>query len=51
MNRLKVSPAKSGRLIRFKCTCGHYEDFKNAEASRHNNAHGLVVLDGFQELP
>lgn len=51
MNRVKVLPNKMFRLIRFNCTCGHYEDLKDDKPLLRCNAHETLVLEGFQELP
>jgi len=50
MHRAKVLPVKFGRLIRFKCTCGHSEDRKDDKPSANGNNHEVLVFEGFQEL-
>ena len=50
MRRVKVSPIKFGRLIRFKCTCGHCEDVKDDKSAPRGNEPEVLVLEGFQEL-
>ena len=50
MHRVKVLPIKFGRLIRFKCTCGHCEDLKEDKAPAQGNTREVLVLEGFQEL-
>ena len=50
MHRVKVLPIKFGRLIRFKCTCGHCEDLKDDKPPRQGNTREVLVLEGFQEL-
>jgi len=50
MHPVKVLPVKFGRLIRFKCTCGHCEDLKDAKTSPQQNGHDLLVLEGFHEV-
>ena len=49
MHQVKVLPIKFGRLIRFKCTCGHSEDLKDDKPARPNG-HEVLVLEGFQEI-
>ena len=50
MHRVKVLPVKFGRLIRFKCTCGHCEDQKDDKPPAQRNGREVLVLEGFQEL-
>ena len=50
MHRVKVLPIKFGRLIRFKCTCGHCEDLKEDKPPAQGNTREALVLEGFQEL-
>ena len=50
MHRVKVLPIKFGRLVRFKCTCGHCEDRKDDKLPQHVNGHEILHLEGFQEL-
>jgi len=50
MHRVKVLPIKFGRLIRFKCTCGHSEDQKDDKPPPQGNTREVLVLEGFQEL-
>ena len=50
MHRVKVLPIKFGRLIRFKCTCGHCEDLKEDKPPAQGNTREVLVLEGFQEL-
>ena len=51
MKPVKALSAKSGRLVRFKCTCGHCEDLKENKPSLDGSAQEPLVLEGFQELP
>ena len=48
MHRVKALPIKFGRLIRFKCTCGHCEDLKEDKPLPQGNK--VLVLEGFQDL-
>ncbi len=50
MHQVKVLPIKFGRLIRFKCTCGHCEDLKDDKPPSQGNTREVFVLKGFQEL-
>jgi hypothetical protein len=50
MHRVKVLPIKFGRLIRFKCTCGHSEDVKDDKPLAQGNGHVVLIVPGFQEL-
>ena len=50
MRRVKLLPIKFGRLIRFRCTCGHCEDLKDDRSSPQGNEPEVVVPEGFQEL-
>jgi len=50
MHRVKVLPIKFGRLIRFKCTCGHCQDLKDDKPPSQGNKREVFVLEGFQEL-
>ena len=50
MHRVKVLPIKFGRLIRFKCTCGHSEDQKDEKPLAQGNGRALLIVPGFQEL-
>jgi len=50
MHRVKVLPIKFGRLIRFKCTCGHCEDLKDDKPPPQANTREALILEGFQEL-
>ncbi len=50
MHRVKVLPIKFGRLIRFRCTCGHCEDLKDDKPAPPRNGGEGLVLEGFQEL-
>jgi hypothetical protein len=50
MNAVKVLPVKFGRLVRFRCTCGHCEDFKEDRSIGETDSDALV-LEGLQELP
>jgi len=49
MHPVKVLPVKFGRLIRFKCTCGHCEDRKD-DKPLQGNGHEVLLLEGFQDL-
>ena len=51
MRPVKALPAKFGRLIRFKCTCGHCEDLKDDCPSPQGHGRQVPVLEGFEELP
>jgi hypothetical protein len=51
MSRVKVLPAKLGRLVRFRCTCGHCEDLDEDKLHPKNGEGPSFVLEGFQELP
>ncbi|PYM10406.1 MAG: hypothetical protein DME18_16390 [Verrucomicrobia bacterium] len=50
MKPVKVLPNKSGRWVRFRCTCGHREDLSDNKPSLGDDARGLLVPDGFEEL-
>ena len=50
MRPVKVLPVKFGRLIRFKCTCGHSEDRKDDKLPQQVNGREILLLEGFQEL-
>jgi len=50
MRRVKLLPIKFGRLIRFRCTCGHCEDLKDDRSSPQGIEPEAVVPEGFQEL-
>ena len=50
MLRVKVLPIKFGRIVRFKCTCGHSEDRKDDKPLAQGNNGEVLVLEGFQEL-
>lgn len=50
MHPVKVLPVKFGRLVRFKCTCGHCEDRKVDKPQPRENTREALVLEGFQEL-
>jgi len=50
MHRVKVLPIKFGKLIRFKCTCGHCEDQKDDKPRPLGKGREVLVLEGFEEL-
>jgi len=50
MHPVKVLPVKFGRLIRFKCTCGHCEDRKGDNLPLPENGREVLALEGFQDL-
>jgi len=50
MRRVKLLPIKFGRLIRFRCTCGHCEYLKDDRSSTQGNEREALVPEGFQEL-
>lgn len=49
MNPVKVLPVKFGRMVRFRCTCGHCEDVKEDRSARETEGE-MLVLEGLQEL-
>ena len=51
MHGVKALPTKLGKLIRFKCTCGHCEDVRDDKSSPPGKDRPILVLEGFQELP
>jgi hypothetical protein len=51
MRRVKVLPVKFGRLVRFKCTCGHCEDLKDDQPSPLWTERDMPEFEGLQELP
>lgn len=49
MEREKTLSNYACRLIRLRCTCGHYEEIKD-ETRLDKNGRGRFVLEGFHEL-
>ncbi len=50
MHPVKRLPVKFGRLIRFKCTCGHCEDLKDDKPPTQQNGREVLILEGFHEV-
>ena len=49
MRRVKVLPNSLANLVRYKCTCGHWQDLKDEKTARSESGSELLVLEGFQE--
>ena len=49
MRRVKVLPSSLANLVRYKCTCGHWEDLKDEKSGNSQPGSELLVLEGFQE--
>lgn len=49
MRRVKVLPNSLASLVRYKCTCGHWQDLKDERAAHSQSGNEVLVLEGFQE--